>query len=169
MKFFGRTVAWKANEQVTVITLSIKAELLAISQIAKEVIYFSRLMQALHFVRSKIFTIKCDNAQIIQLFIDKFMKLQTTLRHIDIQLHWLRQKVQRGLIHILWVLTKEIIANGRIKAFSSAQTYDFFMRMTGIEDKKDFLASIKGEKDTFQQLQTDFEYSEVYGFGANTT
>lgn len=41
--------------------------------------------------------------------------------------------------------------------------------MTGIEDQKDLLASIKREEDAFQQLQTDLEYSKVYGFGANMT
>ncbi len=41
--------------------------------------------------------------------------------------------------------------------------------MTGIEDQKDLLASIKREKDALQQLQTDSGYSEVYGFGADAT
>ncbi len=41
--------------------------------------------------------------------------------------------------------------------------------MTGIEDQKDLLASIKREEDALQQLQTDPEYSEVYGFGADAT
>ncbi len=41
------------------------------------------------------------------------------------------------------------------------------MRMTGVEDQKDRLASIKRKKNTLQQLQSDPDYSEVYGFGAD--
>ena len=41
--------------------------------------------------------------------------------------------------------------------------------MTGIEDWKNYLASIKIEKDIFQQLQSDPEYSELYWSGANAT
>ncbi len=41
--------------------------------------------------------------------------------------------------------------------------------MTGIEDQIDLLPSIKRAKDVLQQLQTDPEYSEVDGFGADAT
>lgn len=61
MKLFSGVVAWRANKRNTVTTSSIKAELLAISQIAKEAIYFSQLMKALNFVIPEVFTIKCNN------------------------------------------------------------------------------------------------------------
>ena len=169
MKLFGGAVAWRANKQDTVTTSSTEAELLAISQTAKEAIYLSRLMQALNLVIPEVLTIECDNAQTIRLLVDESMKLQTKLRHVDIHSHWLRQEVQRGSIHIRWVPTKEMIADGLTKALSSAQKHDSFVRMTGIEDQKDLLASIKREEDALQQLQTDPEYSEVYGFGADAT
>lgn len=65
--------------------------------------------------------------------------------------------------------TKEIIADGLTKTLLNAQKYDFFVKMTSIEDQKDLLISIKREEDAFQQLQTDLEYSKVYRFGANMT
>ena len=100
MKLFGGPVAWRTNKQDTVTTSSTKAELLAISQIAKELIYFSQLMKALKLDLHKYFTIECDNTQTIRLLVDKLTKLQTKLRHIDIHSHWLRQEIQRGLIGI---------------------------------------------------------------------
>lgn len=48
------------------------------------------------------------------------------------------------------MLIKKIIANNLTKIFLSAQKYDFFVKMTSIEDQKDFLASIKREKNAFQ-------------------
>ncbi len=71
------------------------------------------------------------------------MKLQIKLRHVDIHSHWLRQKVHRGSINICWVPTKEMVIDSLTKSLSSAQKHDFFVRMAGIEDQKDLLASIK--------------------------
>ncbi len=114
-------------------------------------------------------TIEFDNAQTIRLLVDKSMKPYTKLRHIDIHSHWLKQEVQRGLIQIRWVQTKEMVADGLTKVLSSAQKYDSIVRMTDIKDQKDLLVSIKRAKDALQHLQTDPEYSEVYWFGADVT
>ena len=61
MKLFGGSVAWQANKQNTVTTSSTEAKLLAISQTAKESIYLSRLMKALHLTVPEPLTIECDN------------------------------------------------------------------------------------------------------------
>ena len=169
MKLFGRAVAWRANKQDTITTLSIEAEILSISQTAKEAIYLSRLMQPLNLVIPEAVTIEFDSTQIIRLLVDKSMELQSKLQHVDIYSHWVRQKLQRGSIHIRYVPTKEMVAGSLTRAISSAQKHDSFLRMTGIEDQKDLLSSIKGKKDTLQQLRTDLEYSEVYVFGADAT
>ncbi len=126
-------------------------------------------MQAPNLVIPEALTIECNNAQTIRLLVDKSMKLQTKLRHVDIHSHWLRQEVQSGSIHIRWVPTKEMVADGLTKTLSSAQKHDSFVRMTGIEDQKDLLASMKRVEDALKQLRTDPEYSEVYGFRADAT
>ncbi len=77
--------------------------------------------------------------------------------------------MQRGSIYIRLVPTKEMVADGLTKALSSGQKHDFFVRMTGIEDQKNLLASIKKGKDALQQLQTAPKYSEVYRFRADPT
>ncbi len=100
MKLFGRAVAWRANKQDTITTSSIEAEILSISQTAKEAIYLSRLMQPLNLVIPEAVTIEFDSAQIIPLLVDESMELQSKLQHVDIYSHWLRQKLQRSSIHI---------------------------------------------------------------------
>ena len=77
MKLFGGAVAWRANKQDTVTTSSTEAELLAVSQTAREAIYLSRLMKTLTLVLPEALTIECDNRQTIWLLVDKAMKLQT--------------------------------------------------------------------------------------------
>jgi hypothetical protein len=88
LKLFGGPVAWRANKQDTVTTSLTEAELLALSQTAKELIYLSRLLKALSLELNKLLAIECDNRQTIRLLV-KLAKLQTKLRHIDIHSHWL--------------------------------------------------------------------------------
>lgn len=100
MKIFVKAIAWRANKQDTVTTLSIKAELLAISQTAKEAIYLSCFMKALQLFLPEVFIIECNNKRTIRLLVDKFTKLQTKLHHVDIYSHLLRQEVQCQSIKI---------------------------------------------------------------------
>ncbi len=126
-------------------------------------------MQALNFVIPEALTIECDNSKTIRILVDKSMKLQTKLWHVDIHSQSLGQELQHGSIHIRLVPTKEMVADGLTKALSSAQKHDSFVKMTGIGDQKDLLSSIKREEDVLQHLRTDPEYSEVYRFGADAT
>ena len=151
MKLFGGPVAWRANKQDTVTTSSTEAELLAISQTAKESIYLARLMKALKSTIPETLTIECDNAQTICLLVDESIKLQTKLRHVDIHSHWLRQEVQRGSIAVRWVPTKQMIADGLTKALIHANHEDF-VGMTGLENRSELLATIQMEEDLIESF-----------------
>ena len=157
MKLFGRAVAWRANKQAIGTTSSTETEVLAICQTAKEAIYFFRLMQALNLFIPESLTIECDNPRTIRILVDESLKLHTKLRHVDIHSLLLRQEVQHRSIHICWLPTNEMVAECLTKALSSAHKHDSFVRMTGIEDQKEVLASIKSEEDTLQHLRTDLE------------
>lgn len=61
MKLFGGAIVCRVNKQDIITTLSTKVELLAISQIIKEVIYFSCLMKVLKLFLPEVLTIKCNN------------------------------------------------------------------------------------------------------------
>jgi hypothetical protein len=71
MKLFGGPVTWRANKQDTVTTSSTEAELLALSQTAKETIYLSRLLAALTLKLDEPLVIQCDNLQTIRLLVLK--------------------------------------------------------------------------------------------------
>ena len=168
MKLFGGPVAWRANKQDTVTTSSTEAKLLAISQTAKEAIYMSRLLSALKLSIPHALSIDCDNQQTRRLLVDESTKLQTKLRHVDIHSHWLRQEVQCGSINILWVPTKEMVADGLTKALSAGK-HNSFVNMIGLEDQTSLLSSIQKEEDLKETLKRStgpIENSE--SFGSNT-
>ena len=64
--------------------LSTEAELLALSQTAKEAIFLSRLLKAITLKLHEPLTINCDNIQTLRLITEDAAKLITKLRHIDI-------------------------------------------------------------------------------------
>lgn len=152
MKLFGGPVAWRANKQDTVTTSSTEAELLALSQTAKETIYLSRLLRALSLELNEPLTIECDNRQTIRLLVEESMKLQTKLRHVDIHSHWLRQEVQRGTITIAWQETKKMIADGLTKALGKT-LFRRFTDMIGLEDQEERLGLIRREEELKEHLK----------------
>ena len=67
--------------------LSMEAELLALSQTAKEAIFLSRLFWALSLNLHESLTIDCNNTQMLQLIMEETSRLVMKLRHVDIHNH----------------------------------------------------------------------------------
>ena len=62
IKLFGGLIEWRANKQAIMTMLTMEAELLALSQTAKESIYTSRLLEELSVrLDSSRIRIQCDN------------------------------------------------------------------------------------------------------------
>jgi hypothetical protein len=151
LKLFGGPVTWRVNKQDTIMTSSTEAELLALSQMAKEAIYISRLLKVLSLELDKPLAIECDNRQTIRLLAES-AKLQTKLRHVDIHSHWLYQEVQWGAITLTWQESKKLMADGLTKALSRGP-FDRFIGMIGLEEQEQRLKLIQREEDLKEQLK----------------
>jgi transposase InsO family protein len=166
MTLFGGPIAWKASKQDTVTTSSTEAELLALSQTAKEAIFISRLLKGLTLYVEHPLTIQCDNRQTIRLLTEESAKLNTKLRHVDIHRHWLRQEVQEKRITLEWVPTKEMLADGLTKPLGKQKHLEF-CRMIGLSDEKERLNRefrLEELKDSIrEQNKKDFERTVVLG------
>ena len=133
IRLFGGTVLWRANKQDTVTTSTTEAELLALSNAAKEGIFLRRLVQAIGIdVESKLL-IQCDNLQTVRLITKEDAQLTTKLRHVDIHNHWLRQEAKKGTITVEHVSTKEMVADGLTKALSPGK-FIRFRQQIGVID-----------------------------------
>ena len=140
MMLFNGPIAWKASKQPTVTTSSTEAELLAISEAAKETIFAGRLLQALKVQLRGPLQMECDNSQTIRLLTEEATKLTTQLRHVDIHQHWLRQEVQEKRIAVRWVPTSEMIADGMTKVLPRIK-HEGFVRQLQMEDIRDRIAT----------------------------
>ena len=134
MKLFGGLVMWRANKQTTVTTSTTEAELLAISQAAKESLFMSRLFKELEIkLPVAPISIQCDNIQTIRLIKAEIATLRTKLRHVDIHNHWLRQEVQEGRLDVTYTSTAEMMADGLTKSLQQPK-FEEFIQQLGLVD-----------------------------------
>ncbi|KAL6152339.1 hypothetical protein ACJQWK_04811 [Exserohilum turcicum] len=135
IKLFGGLIAWRASKQDTVTTSTTEAELLALSQVAKEAIFTSRLIKELKIDLPDQIEIQCDNQQTIRLVTQEISRLQTKLRHVDIHNHWLRQEVASGRIKVTYTQLAEMTADGLTKALPVNQWQRFLTQLGLIESR----------------------------------
>lgn len=134
MKLFGGMIGWRANKQPTVTTSTTEAELLALSQTARESMYVSRLIKELGVTldENKII-IECDNTQTIRVVKAEIATLKTNLRHVDIHNHWLRQEVQNGTIDVKYTQSAMMLADGLTKPLLN-DAFDRFVKQLSLVD-----------------------------------
>ena len=132
-QLFGGPIDWKASKQRTVTTSSTEAELLSLSTAAKETVWWQRFFKEIQFDTKQDISIQCDNRQTIRLLEKDAMKLQTSLRHVDIHRNWLRQEVLAGRIKLDWVPTTEMPADGLTKALPAARHAEFVKQLALVD------------------------------------
>lgn len=155
MRLFGGLIGWRANKQQTVTTSTTEAELLALSQAAKEGLYVSRLLKELavklddHHIQ-----IHCDNTQTVRLVNDDIARLQTKLRHVDIHNHWLRQEVHKKTIIVKYTPSNQMIADGLTKALAK-DGFERFKQQVGLLDISDRLKERRNNELQKEDLKID--------------
>ncbi|KAL5371266.1 hypothetical protein DPSP01_014784 [Paraphaeosphaeria sporulosa] len=154
IKLFDGLIAWRANKQDTVTTSTTEAELLALSQVAKEAIFISRLLDELRIeLLSSSITIQCDNKQTIRLVTEEISKLQTKLRHVDIYNHWLRQEVSTGKIKVEYVHSADMIADGFTKVLPVNKWEGFLTQLGLVEVERPDATNEAPLEEIQQQLE----------------
>ena len=134
-RLFGGMIDWKATKQKTVTTSSTEAELLAISQAAKEFLWWSRFFESINFNVGNPSHIQCDNIQTIRAFTNQTGQFSTKLRHVDVHRHWMRQEVNKGTININWTPSAATIADGLTKVLPP-QRHQLFVSQLGLDRQK---------------------------------
>ena len=125
---YGGPIDWRASRQKTVTTSSTEAELLAMSEAGKTLLWWKRLFKAIDFDPEHDLTIKGDNQQTLRILTKEDPMIRTKLRHVDIHQHWLRQEVQAKRISVQWVPTSMMPADGFTKLLTG-QRFANFVRL----------------------------------------
>ena len=115
--FIGEgAVSWNSKRQPTVALSTTEAEYMATTQSAKEAMWLRQLMADVGCVQEKATTIMSDNQGSISLA--KNPKYHSKTKHIDIQYHFIREKLEEGVIALKYCRTQDMVADLLTKALA---------------------------------------------------
>ena len=128
----GAACVWYSRKQRSVVTSTTEAEYLALAEGCKAGIWSSRWLQEAGYG---------DNTSPVVLYGDNNGSLAITknpenhsrTKHIDIQYHFVREKVAEGLVSIQYVSTKEQIADIMTKPLTK-QPFEYLRLKLGLID-----------------------------------
>ena len=112
----GGAVAWSSKKQNTVAPSTPKAEYIAATHVAKQVLWHQSLLTKLEFPLSTPPIIFLDNQSVIA--IAHHPEFHTCTKPIDIALHFLWDHVNKGTINMFYIKTNYNIANIFTKALT---------------------------------------------------
>ena len=108
--FLGEgAISWSSKWQPTIALSTIEAEYMAASQSAKEAIWLRQLMSDVGCVQERATMIMCDNQSCIALA--KNPKHHSHTKHIDVQHHFIHEKVEEEMIVLTYCFTQEMVAD----------------------------------------------------------
>jgi len=141
IKLFNGPISWQANRQNTITLSTTEAEILSMTNIAKEITSVIRLFNGLRFNPEIPIPIRCDNRQSVDIINGKNNTYRTKMKHVDIHQLWLRQEVNENRISIQWVPTTDMIADGLTKALPRLK-HQHFLKQIGFMSIQDLIPKI---------------------------
>ena len=115
LKMSGGTISWASRVQPTVALSTTEAEYMAAAEVTKEIIWLKKLLSDIETEEhSAVINISCDNQSCIKLVRNPVLHQRS--RHIDIRYHFIREKVQGGIISFIYCNSEDMVADILTKA-----------------------------------------------------
>jgi transposase InsO family protein len=115
----GAPISWASRKQSTVAHSSTEAEYMAVSDAAKEAVWWRSFLSSLGFNQSNATTILSDNQGSIKL--SKNPENHRRTKHIDVRYHYIRECVSEGTVLLDYISTKEMAADVLTKPLGRLQ------------------------------------------------
>jgi len=109
-------ISWSAKQQATLSHSSAEAEYHGVGNVVAESCWLRNLLLELHCPISKATVVYCDNVSAIHLLGNPLNHQRT--KHIKMDIHFVREKVALGQVHVLHVPTRYQYANIFTKGLS---------------------------------------------------
>lgn len=114
----GRPISWLSQRQKTVATSTINAEYIASAKAAKEAVWICNFINDLCIPRVHINTILLYINNNLALKLTRNPKFHSKSKHINVKHHFIREKVEEGVINTQRVNTTDNLANVFTKALA---------------------------------------------------
>jgi hypothetical protein len=112
-------ISWNCKKQPTIALSTTEVEYMATSQCTKEAIWLRKLMADVGLVQGGAITIMCDNQGCIALAKNPTHHSRT--KHIDIQHHFIGEKLESGEIGLKYCPIQDMVADVLTKALAKKQ------------------------------------------------
>ena len=119
LKFGDSLISWKSKKQNIVSRSSAEAEYRSLATLTAEIVWVNNLFHELEVKLRGPATIFCDSKAAIQIAANPVFHERT--KHIEIDCHFIREKVQQGLIRPTYIHTKDQQADVLTKALGRIQ------------------------------------------------
>jgi hypothetical protein len=100
---------WKCNKQSTIALPTMEIEYMATSHYTKETIWLRQLLANVGHIQERPSSIICDNQRCIALA--KNPTHHSRIKHIDVQHHFIREKLENQKICLTYYPTEDMIAD----------------------------------------------------------
>lgn len=107
--FEDNLVSWSSKRQLTVSRSSAEAEYRAVAHAVAETTWLRQLLQELHQPVSRSTVVYCDNVSAVYMSANPVQHRRT--KHIEIDIHFVRDKVSLGEVRVLHVPTSSQYAD----------------------------------------------------------
>jgi histone deacetylase 1/2 len=122
--FFGSNlVSWSARKQLTVSRSSTEAEYKALANATAEMMWIQRLLTELGISHDPIARLWCDNLGAKYLSANPVFHART--KHIEIDFHFVRERVAQKLLDIRFISTGDQLADGFTKPITALKLKAF--------------------------------------------
>jgi hypothetical protein len=119
----GGAVSWSSKKQATVALSTAEAEYVAATHAAKQILWHRSLFNELEIQQPETSVLFSDNQAAIA--ISHHPEFHARTKHIDIAHHFLRDLVESGTIEIIYVSTRDNVADIFTKGLSRPSHEDF--------------------------------------------
>ncbi|XP_021980138.1 uncharacterized mitochondrial protein AtMg00810-like [Helianthus annuus] len=116
-------VSWSSKRQPTISRSSAEAEYRGVANVVAEICWLRNLLLELHRPLSKATIVYCDNVSAIYLSGNPVQHQRT--KHIELDIHFVREQVQRGQVRVLHVPSRCQVADIFTKGLPRVLFEDF--------------------------------------------
>jgi hypothetical protein len=116
-------VSWNAKKQATVSRSSTESEYKSMANATAEIIWVQTLLKEIGIPSPPMAYLWCDNMGVKHLSSNLVFHART--KHIEVDYHFVRERVKQGLLKVDFVSTKNQIADGFTKVLTRRQLENF--------------------------------------------
>ena len=128
-KIWGNVITWRSKKQIVVARSSAEAEYRAMAHGVCEAIWIKRLLEELKIEYEAPIQLYCDNQSTISIAHNPIHHDRT--KHVEVDRHFIKEKIDGGIISIRYVHTDHQLADILTKGLSD-QVFNFLVNKLGL-------------------------------------